>query len=199
MKARKVIKPGSSGRVQGKLRLIFGEKSMRLIASLAIAAIAVSFSTTASAGLFKKSAVCDAASSTLLRTSSSSCVAKLQLHPADVKLTHVCKPARKQLLKGLIAKLHARKAACCEPAPTCCEPAPAPAPCCEPAPAPAPSCGCEVAAPSCGCEVDPCAKPARKHVLKNLFGKLHARKAACCEPAPSCGCEVLSQPAVATN
>jgi hypothetical protein len=34
------------------------------------------------------------------------------------------------LLKGFIAKLHARKASCCEPAP---------------------SCGCEVAAPSCGC------------------------------------------------
>jgi hypothetical protein len=25
--------------------------------------------------------------------------------------------------------------------------------------------------------------------LKNLFGKLHARKAGCCAPAPSCGCE----------
>jgi hypothetical protein len=28
--------------------------------------------------------------------------------------------------------------------------------------------------------------------LKNLFGKLCARKSACCEPAPSCGCEVAA-------
>ena len=170
---------------------------MRLIASLAIAAIAVSFSSTASAGLFHKAACCDAAPTCCEPAPAPSCGCEVAAPSCGCEVDPCCKPARKQLLKGLIAKLHARKASCCEtaptccePAPTCCEPAPAPAPCC--APAPAPSCGCEVAAPSCGCEVDPCCKPARKHVLKNLFGKLCARKSACCEPAPSCGCEVAA-------
>jgi hypothetical protein len=165
---------------------------MRLIASLAIAAIAVSFSSTASAGLFHKAACCDAAPA--ISEPAPSCGCEVAAPSCGCEVDPCGKPARKQLLKGLIAKLHARKASCCETAPTCCEPAPAPAPCCEPAPAPAPapSCGCEVAAPSCGCEVDPCSKPARKHVLKNLFGKIHALKSACCEPAPSCGCEVAA-------
>jgi hypothetical protein len=172
---------------------------MRLIASLAIAAIAVSFSSTASAGLFHKAACCDAAPTCCEPAPAPSCGCEVAAPSCGCEVDPCCKPARKQLLKGLIAKLHARKASCCEtastccepaPAPTCCEPAPAPAPCA--APAPAPSCGCEVAAPSCGCEAEPCCKPARKHVLKNFFGKICARKSACCEPAPSCGCEVAA-------
>jgi len=159
---------------------------MRLIASLAIAAIAVSFSSTASAGLFHKAACCDAAPTCCEPAPAPSCGCEVAEPSCGCEVDPCCKPARKHLLKGLIAKLHARKASCCETAPTCCEPAPAPAP------APAPSCGCEVAAPSCGCEVDPCCKPARKHLLKGFIAKLHARKASCCEPAPSCGCEVAA-------
>lgn len=155
---------------------------MRLIASLAVVAIAISFSATASAGIFHKSACCDAAPAP-------SCGCEVAAPSCGCEVDPCCTPARKHLLKGMIAKLHARKASCCETAVTCCEPAPAP--CCAPVVAPAPSCGCEVAAPSCGCEVDPCCKPARKHVLKNFFSKICARKSSCCEPAPSCGCEVV--------
>jgi hypothetical protein len=50
---------------------------------------------------------------------------------------------------GLMAKLQARKAAKCSAAPSCSAPAPAPACGCESAPAPA--CGCESAPVSTGC------------------------------------------------
>lgn len=70
-----------------------------------------------------------------------------------------CEPAapRQKLFQkkacggGLFAKLKARKAACCEPAPVCCEPAPV---CCEPAPVccePAPVTTCCEPAPVADC------------------------------------------------
>lgn len=70
---------------------------------------------------------------------------------------------------GLLAKLQASKASCCEPAPAC-----APAP--EYAPAPT----CSEPAPACGGRV-------------GLLAKLKARKAACSEPAPTC-CEPAPAP-----
>ena len=70
---------------------------------------------------------------------------------------------------GLLAKLKASKASCCEPAP-----AREPAPVCEAAPA------CCEPAPTCGGRV-------------GLLAKLKARKAACSAPAPTC-CEPAPAP-----
>ena len=154
----------------------------RLIASLAVAAVAISFSSTASAGLFcKKNACCEPAPVCCEPAPVACC----EPAPTCCDVDPCCKPARKHHLRGLLSKLSCKKSSCCEPAPApCCEaPAPAPAPCCA-APAPAPCCD---AAPSC-CDVDPCCKPARKHHLKALLSKLSCKKSSCCEPAPVC-CE----------
>jgi hypothetical protein len=160
--------------------------SIRLIASLALAASFCLAPSNANAFGHRASGCCDPAPSCGCEVVVPSC-------GCEMSYCDPCDPCAKKHV-GLFAKLKARKAAkaccaptCCEPAPVCCEPAPV---CCEPAPVccePAPSCGCEI---SC---CDPCAK---KHVGR--FAKLKARKAAkaCCEPscgcevAPSCGCEL---------
>lgn len=161
----------------------------RLIASLAVVAVAVGFSSTASAGLFhKKSSCCEPAPVCCEEPAPVCCE---EAAPSCGGPKFQLKGHLKGHLKGLMAKLHAKKASCCEPAPApCCEaPAPAPAPCCA-APAPAPSCEpapaacCDAAAPAC------CGpKFQLKGHLKGLMSKLHAKKSSCCEPAPAACCD----------
>ena len=168
----------------------------RMIATLAVAVVAVSFSSSANAGLFHKhNACCEPAPV-------SCCAPAPVCEAAPVSCCDVdpcAKPARKHHLKALVAKIKSYKlsckTSCCEPAPSCCEPvAPtcdaAPAPVCDAAPAPA----CDAAPVSC-CEVDPCAKPSCKDKLNALVAKIksykHSFKLSCCKPAVSC-CEPVA-------
>ena len=147
--------------------------SVKFIAALALAASFCLAPSSASAGLFRNAGCgCDVAPSCGCEVAPS-CGCEIACDPCD---PCACRGGK---LRGMLSKLHSRKA-CCEPcAPVCCEPAPV---CCAPAPV------CCEPAPVCCDPCDPCCDRG-PGLLAKLRARLAARKC-CCDAAPSCGCEV---------
>ncbi len=159
---------------------------MRRVIVTAVLVAVSSFCSNVNAGIFNRGDCCaPAVPSCGCEVAAPSCGCEVSCAPS-------CGP-RFGGLRSLFGRLQSM-GSCCTPAPSCGCAAPAPSCGCA---APAPSCGCEVAAPSCGCEsaCAPVCAPSCGGKLKDLLGRLKARRAcapSCCEVAPSCGCEVAA-------